>query len=78
MKYRQLYVALDHKHVGVVTCVADSPTEFAQKCGVDLSAVSHSVSAMRQNPHKKRRFASVWTAWSDREYAKYFGEVSTC
>lgn len=47
MKYRQLYVALDHKHAGVVTCVADSPTELAKKCGVDLSAVSHSVSAMR-------------------------------
>lgn len=78
MKYRQLYVALDHKHAGVVTCVADSPTELAQKCGVDLSTVSHSVSAMRQNPQKKRRFASVWTVWSDREYVKYFGEVSTC
>lgn len=51
---------------------------FTKKCGVDLSAVSHSVSAMRQNPQKKRRFASVWTAWSDREYAKYFGEVPTC
>lgn len=31
MKYRQLYVALDHKHAGVVTCVADSPTELAKK-----------------------------------------------
>lgn len=39
MKYRQLYVALDHKHAGVVTCVADSPTELAKKCGVAQSTI---------------------------------------
>lgn len=30
MKGRYLYLALDHKHAGVVTCVADSPTELAR------------------------------------------------
>lgn len=78
MKYRQLYVALDHKHAGVVPAWQTRRQSLPKKCGVDLSAVSHSVSAMRQNPQKKRRFASVWTVWSDREYAKYFGEVPTC
>lgn len=73
MMRRQLYLALDHKHAGIVTCVADSPTELARKCGVDLSVVSHSVSAARKDPRKKRRFVSVWTEWSDMDYEKYFG-----
>lgn len=30
MKGRYLYLALDHKHAGIVTCVADSPTELAR------------------------------------------------
>lgn len=34
---RQLYLALDYKHAGVVTCVADSPSELAKRCGVDIS-----------------------------------------
>lgn len=70
---RQLYLALDYKHAGIVTCVADSPSELAKRCGVDISQVSHSVSAVRKDQRKKRRFASVWTEWSDKEYEKYFG-----
>lgn len=49
---RQLYLALDHKHAGIVTCVADSPSELAKRCGVDISQVSHSVSAVRKDPKK--------------------------
>lgn len=73
MKGRYLYLALDHKHAGVVTCVADSPTELARLRGTTISVVSHALARAKKNPKSKSWYVSVWTEWSDAEYEKYFG-----
>lgn len=73
MKGRYLYLALDHKHAGVVTCVADSPTELARLCGTTISVVSHALARAKKNPESKSWYVSGWTEWSDAEYEKYFG-----
>ena len=76
MKYRQLYMKIDHRHAGIPVCVADSPSELARKCGVSLSRVSHGLAATREDPSRKGSYVSVWTAWSDRDYKKYFGRTT--
>lgn len=73
MKGRYLYLALDHKPAGVVTCVADSPTELARLRGTTISVVSHALARAKKNPESKSWYVSVWTEWSDAEYEKYFG-----
>lgn len=73
MKGRYLYLALDHKHAGVVTCVADSPTELARLRGISPTVVSHALARAKKNPESKSWYVSVWTEWSDAEYEKYFG-----
>lgn len=75
MRYRQLYMKIDHSHAGIPVCVADSPSELARLCGVSLSRVSHGIAATRKDPPRKGSYVSVWTAWSDRDYKKYFGGI---
>lgn len=73
MKGRYLYLALDHKHTGIVTCVADSPTELARLRGISSTVVSHALARAKKNLESKSWYVSVWTEWSDAEYEKYFG-----
>mgnify|MGYP007054832270 CR=1 FL=1 len=61
------------QHAGVVTCVADSPTELARLRGTTISVVSHALARAKKNPESKSWYVSVWTEWSDAEYEKYFG-----
>lgn len=76
MRYRRLYLKIDRRRAGIPVCVADSPSELAQLCGVSLPVVSHAIAKAKDDPGRNTMYVSVWTAWSERDYAKYFGRAA--
>jgi hypothetical protein len=74
MKWRPIYMKLDHAHADTPVYIADSPTELAAICGVGLSSVSHSLAKQKKNPNARTLYVCVWTKWSDEESQMYFGK----
>lgn len=77
MRYRQLYMKIDRSRAGIPVCVADSPSELARLCGVSLSCVSHAIAQAKADPTRQTQYVSVWTKWSESDYKKYFGRMTS-